>query len=574
MIPLADALLGLARAASPSSPGRPARSRPAATRDRDPLRSSRGISPIPSGPCHEFLQDSRHRAETLGIRSRIGQSQFRPIGAVEAVGSSSRGRPAMRARLTCGMRRPVRWWSIRRTDAAAPHADPPPEPSVSLMKTATRIGWTVLIVAVVAIGPVGDGPGGCRDVREARRGGPGGPRGGGRPRRAPRRRQRGGRGGRDGLRPGRDAARGRQPGRRRLHRRLPGRSHARSSRSTSARSHRRRRRRRCTSAPTASPGPDTATGAWAAGVPGTVRGLALAHARWGKRPWAELVRPAVRLAREGFPISDDLAGRSTASLAASRSRRRRTTTARPRTTSAGWATIPSRSPRSASPTARPGAPATGSSSPTWPPPSTGSPRAAPDEFYTGRTAELIAGYMERARRLHHARRPEVLPGQGPAARPHHVPRLRRLRHRARRRPAASSSARCSTSSSGSTSRPTAATRPRTLHRVTEAMRRAFFTRATRLADPDFVDRPGRRADLEGLRRRAGPIDRRPGHPQRRAGPVPDPGRRRRPHDPPLDPRRRRQRRGADLHPGGLATAPSAWSPGRGSCSTTRWATST
>ncbi len=31
--------------------------------------------------------------------------------------------------------------------------------------------------------------------------------------------------------------------------------------------------------------------------------------------------------------------------------------------------------------------------------------------------------------------------------------------------------------------------PRTLHRVTEAMRRAFFTRATRLADADFVDVP-------------------------------------------------------------------------------------
>src|SRR5579883_1128299 len=49
------------------------------------------------------------------------------------------------------------------------------------------------------------------------------------------------------------------------------------------------------------------TGAWAAGVPGTVRGLAMAHARWGKRPWPDLVGPAIRLAREGFPISDDLA---------------------------------------------------------------------------------------------------------------------------------------------------------------------------------------------------------------------------------------------------------------------------
>src|SRR5262249_47842291 len=49
-------------------------------------------------------------------------------------------------------------------------------------------------------------------------------------------------------------------------------------------------------------------GARAAGVPGTVRGLGLAHSRFGKLPWAELIRPAVRLAREGFAISADLAG--------------------------------------------------------------------------------------------------------------------------------------------------------------------------------------------------------------------------------------------------------------------------
>jgi gamma-glutamyltranspeptidase / glutathione hydrolase len=49
-------------------------------------------------------------------------------------------------------------------------------------------------------------------------------------------------------------------------------------------------------------------GAWAAGVPGTVRGLELAHRRFGKLGWAELVLPAARLAREGFLISSDLAG--------------------------------------------------------------------------------------------------------------------------------------------------------------------------------------------------------------------------------------------------------------------------
>ncbi len=43
------------------------------------------------------------------------------------------------------------------------------------------------------------------------------------------------------------------------------------------------------------------------GVPGTVRGLALAHAKHGKLPWKNLVEPAVKLAADGFQIDDALA---------------------------------------------------------------------------------------------------------------------------------------------------------------------------------------------------------------------------------------------------------------------------
>ncbi len=52
---------------------------------------------------------------------------------------------------------------------------------------------------------------------------------------------------------------------------------------------------------------DTWYSAKVVGVPGTVRGLALAHARFGKLPWKELVMPAVQLAEEGFTVDASLA---------------------------------------------------------------------------------------------------------------------------------------------------------------------------------------------------------------------------------------------------------------------------
>ena len=51
------------------------------------------------------------------------------------------------------------------------------------------------------------------------------------------------------------------------------------------------------------PTTDSVVGWRAAGVPGTVRGFELANKKYGRKPWTELVKPAVTLAANGFPVS-------------------------------------------------------------------------------------------------------------------------------------------------------------------------------------------------------------------------------------------------------------------------------
>lgn len=49
----------------------------------------------------------------------------------------------------------------------------------------------------------------------------------------------------------------------------------------------------------------------ASGVPGTVAGLWMAHQRYASLPWAELIAPAIKLARSGFVVPDSLAENAT-----------------------------------------------------------------------------------------------------------------------------------------------------------------------------------------------------------------------------------------------------------------------
>jgi gamma-glutamyltranspeptidase / glutathione hydrolase len=222
-------------------------------------------------------------------------------------------------------------------------------------------------------------------------------------------------------------------------------------------------------------------GAWAAGVPGTVRGLGLAHARWGKLAWADLVRPAVGLARDGFPISADLAGSLNSQL-----RERRNSAAGPgngrladfpesvaalgRPDKAPWKVGDRLIQRDLAATLARIA------------------LSGPDEFYTGETARLISRYMEQQDgRItledlgnYQAKiRPAVHttfhgfdvwsmgpPSSGGVVLCQMLNILERFDLKA----------------DGSLS-------PRTVHRVTEAMRRAYFTRAARLGDPDFTEIP-------------------------------------------------------------------------------------
>jgi len=209
------------------------------------------------------------------------------------------------------------------------------------------------------------------------------------------------------------------------------------------------------------------------GVPGTLRGLELAHKRFGKLPWRDLVLPAVALARDGFALDPGTA-QALNGLVAKHA-----------------ATFPefARVFRKSDGTA-------------WeagdvlrqPDLATTLQRVAdhgPEDFYSGRTAELIVDEMKRgggfitpndlrgyravARRPIHGvyRGYDIYSSPPPSSGGTAIVTMLNILERYPLR----EYGRCD---------------PRTLHLLTEAMRRAYADRALHLGDPDFTTIP---ADL-------------------------------------------------------------------------------
>lgn len=223
----------------------------------------------------------------------------------------------------------------------------------------------------------------------------------------------------------------------------------------------------------------------AAGVPGSVRGLALAHEKFGSLPWADLVRPAVTLAEHGFPVSETLARSLNSQLFVDDG-------ASELIDGSGRGTRLANFPASVAAFRKAdGTPWQEGDLLQQPDLAATLSRIAeqgPDEFYTGRTAELIVEAMAEGNGLismedldsyravlrdpiHSSYKGFDVYGMGPPSSGGIV--LALMLNILERFDLAADG-------------PEA---PETLHRITEAMRRAFFVRATRIADPDFVDVP-------------------------------------------------------------------------------------
>ncbi len=245
------------------------------------------------------------------------------------------------------------------------------------------------------------------------------------------------------------------------------------------------------------------------GVPGTVAGLALAHRKFGKLPWKDLVAPAVELAEEGFVIDAALAGSLNRALArakgfpgiAARLRQGRRHGAR---WQAGDRLVQKDLAQTLRRIAEGGA----------------------DGFYKGETADLLVAEMKAGGGLITKADLAAYTREGANADPRHLSRLRRLR------PAAAESAggiclveMLNILENFDLKKQGPLVGTERLHLMVETMRRAYCDRAQYLGDSDFVKIPAHLTTKEYAQQAGQGHRPQEGHAQRRSRRRHSPGRR-------------------------------------------------
>lgn len=229
-------------------------------------------------------------------------------------------------------------------------------------------------------------------------------------------------------------------------------------------------------------------GPWAAGVPGTVRGLAMAHARYGKLPWATLVQPAERLAREGFALNPVMAGSLNSELFGRARPDAGTKIAENLSETDRLADFPASVAAYARPDHAPWQPGQKLIQPDLAETLKRLREQGPDEFYTGKTADLIADYsaknggfitradlaayeaVERAP-IRMEYRGHVVYGMGPPSSGGIITAI------------------CLNMLEPMELKQYGRTSGMTAHLAGEALRRAFYERFTKVGDPDRVQVP-------------------------------------------------------------------------------------
>jgi len=224
------------------------------------------------------------------------------------------------------------------------------------------------------------------------------------------------------------------------------------------------------------------------GVPGTVRGLALAHNRFGRLPWKQLLAPAIELARNGFEL--DAAAAESLNTILSRSAREKFDEL--------WRVY-----------GKPGGQSWRAGNRLKQPELAGTLEriadGGADGFYTGPVAEQIAAEMRR--------------GGGLITKEDLAAYQAKLREPVKASYRGFEILSSPPSSSGGTTlveslnilenfdlRPLGRWSPRTLHLMVEAMKRSYRDRACYLGDPDVVSIPGKLTSKDYARRHAEQID--------------------------------------------------------------------